>query len=160
VLHSFDGVGPAFLPVLGLAYRFTPELAVGVRAGGPAFAADLQATGGTIAVRQMLLSLDVAYEFPVAAIVRPVAIAGVGAYHLDVVGAAAPPYQGESDDLFAALFTLGPGAKLHLGERVSLLADVRAVLIVPQPIVRAAGQEVGSMSRPSLFGEVLVDVTF
>jgi hypothetical protein len=92
--------------------------------------------------------------------VRPVAIGGVGAYHLDVVGTATPPHKGESDDLFAAFFTVGPGAKLRLGERVSLLADLRLLFIVPQPIVRAVSQQVGSMSRPSLFGEMVIDVTF
>jgi hypothetical protein len=161
VLHSFAGVGPGFLPVLGLAYRPTPDLAVGVHAGGPAFAADLKVPAGTIAARQELLSLEVTYELPPAgATVRPVAIGGVGAYHLDVVGTATPPHKGESDDLFAAFFTVGPGAKLRFGERVSLLADLRLVFIVPQPIVRAASQEVGSMSRPSLFGEMVIDVSF
>ena len=162
VIHSFSGVGPAFLPALGLVFRPSSNLAIGLRAGGPAFAADLQASpAGSIAVRQKLVSLDVAYELLSAeAIVRPFAIGGVGAYHLDVVGTAAPSYQSETDDLFAAMVTLGPGAKLRFGERVSLLADLRLLLIAPQPIVRAALQEVGSMSRPSLFGEVVVDVAF
>jgi hypothetical protein len=43
---------------------------------------------------------------------------------------------------------------------VSLLGDVRLLFIAPRPIVRAAGSEAGSMSRPSLFGEVVVDVAF
>ena len=162
VIHSFSGVGPAFLPVLGLAFRPMPDLAIGLRAGGPAFAADLQAPpAGTIAVRQKLLSLEVAYEFLASrATVRPVAIGGIGVYHLDVVGAAAPTYTGETDDLFAAIVTVGPGAKLRFGERVALLADLRLLFIAPQPVVRAAMQEVASMSRPSLFGEMVVDVTF
>ncbi|HMJ50912.1 MAG TPA: hypothetical protein VK540_02525 [Polyangiaceae bacterium] len=161
VIHSFSGVGPAVLPVLGLGYRLTNDLSLGLRAGGPAFAADLQAPGGTIAVRQQLLVLDVTYELlSPNAMVRPVAVGGIGAYHLDVVGAASPPYKGESDDLFAALVAIGPGARLRLGERASLLGDVRLLFIAPQPRVRAAGAEVGSMSRPSLFGEVVVDVAF
>jgi hypothetical protein len=160
VLHSFSGMGPAFLPVVGLAYRVARDLAVGVRAEGPAFAADLQAPSGTIAVRQELVTLEVTYELLLAGAVRPFAIGGIGVYHLDVVGAAAPPYKGESDDLFAAAVAIGPGARLRLGERVSLLADLRALFIAPQPIVRASGVEVGSMSRPSLFGEVVVDVAF
>jgi hypothetical protein len=162
VIHSFSGVGPALLPVLGLGFRPLSDLAIGLRAGGPAFAADLQAPQvGTMAVRQKLVSLEVAYELlSPAATVRPVAIGGVGVYHLDVAGTAAPPYSGETDDLFAAMATLGPGAKLRFGERVSLIADLRLLFIAPQPIVRAALQEIGRMSRPSLFGEVVVDVAF
>jgi hypothetical protein len=161
VIHSFAGVGPAFLPVIGLAYRLTTDVAIGLRAGGPAFAADLKAIGGTIAARQEMLSLEIRYEFlSRAASVRPFAIGGVGAYHLGVVGAASPPYKGESDDLFAALFALGPGAKVRLGERVSIVGDLRLLFVAPKPTVRAAGAEVGSMSRPSLFGEVAADVTF
>jgi hypothetical protein len=160
-IHSFSGVGPAFLPVLGFAYRFTSDWTVGLRAGGPAFAADLSAPGGTIAVRQELVTLDITYELlSPGASVRPVAIGGVGAYRLDVVGAAVPPFTGESNDFFAVLFALGPGAKLRLGERVSLLADLRLLFIAPQPIVRAVTVEVGRMSRPSLFGEVVADVAF
>jgi len=162
VIHSFSGVGPAFLPALGLVFRPIPNLAIGLRAGGPAFAADLPALpAGTIAVRQKFVSLDVAYELlSPGATLRPFVIGGVGAYHLDVVGTAVPPYKSETDDHFAAMVTLGTGAKLRFGERVSLLADLRLLLIAPQPIVRAALQEVGSMSRPSLFGEVVVDVAF
>ena len=160
VIHSFSGVGPAVLPLLGFAYRVTPDLAVGVR-GATAFAPDLRALGGTIAVRQDLVSLEITYTLPLeGATVRPIAIGGLGVYHLDVVGVAAPPYKGESNDLFAAIFGLGPGASVRLGERVSLLADVRLLFIAPQPIVRAAGAEVGRMSRPTLCGELLVDVAF
>jgi hypothetical protein len=162
VIHSLGGVGPALLPVLGVGFRPTPDLSIGLRAGGPAFAADLQVPpAGTIAVRQKLVSLEVAYELlSPTATVRPVAIGGVGAYHLDVVGTAAAPYSGETDDVFAAMATLGPGAKLRFGERVSIFADLRLLFIAPRPIVRAALQEVGSMSRPSLFGEVVIDVAF
>jgi hypothetical protein len=161
VLHSFAGIGPAFLPVLGLGYRLASDVVLRVRAAGPAFAADLPAVGGTIAVRQELVSFEGTYELlSPGATVRPVAIGGVGVYHLDVVGAAVPPYRGESNDLFAAFATIGPGAKIRLGNRVSVLGDLRLLFIVPQPVVRAAGVEVGSMSRPSLFGEAVVDVAF
>ena len=161
VIHSFSGVGPAVLPVLGLVYHLSTDVAFGIRAGGPAFAADLRATGGTIAVRQQLVNLDIIYALlsPGAA-VRPVVMGSVGAYHLDVVGAAAPPDRGESDGVWAALFGLGAGAKLRLGARVSLLGDLRLFFLAPQPIVRAAGAEVGRMSRPSMFGEVAIDVAF
>jgi len=161
MIHSFGGVGPAFLPVLGLGYRLSSAVAVGIRAGGPAFAADLPATGGTIAVRQELVTVEATYELlSPAATVRPVVIGGAGVYHLGVVGTATPPYRGESNGLFAALLAIGPGARVRLGERVSLLGDVRLLFIAPRPIVRAAASEAGSMSRPSLFGEVVVDVAF
>jgi hypothetical protein len=162
VIHSFSGVGPAVLPVLGFAYRPTSEVTVGLRAGGPTFAADLEAPpAGTIAARQKFASLEVAYAFlSEGATVRPVAIAGAGAYHLDVVGTAAPTYKSETDDTFAAMVTIGPGAKLRFGERVSLFADARLLFLAPPPRVRAALQEVGRMSQPSLFGEVVVDVAF
>jgi hypothetical protein len=161
VIHSFDGIGPAFLPVLGFSYRLGPALIAAVRAGGPAFAADLQAQGGTIAVRQGLAALELAYEFALPSpTLRPFVVGAVGAYHLDVVGAATPPYQGESDDLFAVMVAAGPGARLRLGERVALLADVRLLFLAPQPVVRAAEQTVATMSRPSLFGQLAIDVAF
>jgi hypothetical protein len=161
VIHSFDGIGPAFMPVLGLSYRMAPAFVAAVRAGGPAFAADLQVEGGTIAVRQWLAMLELTYELPWStSAVRPFVVGAAGVYHLDVAGAATPPYYGQSTATFAALFTAGAGAKLRLGDRVALLADLRLLIVAPQPVVRAAEQPVASMSRPSLFGQLALDVAF
>jgi hypothetical protein len=87
-------------------------------------------------------------------------VGAVGAYRLDVVGAATPPYQGESGNIFAVMFAAGPGARLRLGERVAVLTDVRLLILAPQPVVRAAEQTVATMSRPSLFGQIGIDVAF
>jgi hypothetical protein len=43
---------------------------------------------------------------------------------------------------------------------VAVLADVRALLLVPKPIVRAAGTEAGSVGRPSVLAELTFDVRF
>jgi hypothetical protein len=161
VIHSFDGIGPAFLPVLGFSYRLAPPLVAAIRAGGPAFTADLQTPEGSIAVRQGFAALELAYEFSLSSPpLRPFVVGAVGAYRLDVVGAATPPYQGESGNIFAVMFAAGPGARLRLGERVAVLTDVRLLILAPQPVVRAAEQTVATMSRPSLFGQIGIDVAF
>src|SRR6185295_6204149 len=66
VLAGPGGVGPAVLPVLGLSSRATADLALRVRAGGPAFAADLDVPVGTVSVRQELASLEVVLRLPVS----------------------------------------------------------------------------------------------
>ena len=160
VLHSFAGIGPAFLPVVGFSYRLSTTVTVGVRGGGPALASDLAATGGTIAVRQELAMLHVAYEPLPDTAVRPRVVIGAGAYHLHIAGAAEPPYRGESDGRFAAILAAGPGARLRVASRVSLVTDVRLLIVAPRPVVRAGGEEVASVSRPSLLGEAAIDVAF
>jgi hypothetical protein len=161
VLVASGGIGPAVLPALGLSYRATADVSLRLRAAGPAFASNLDVSLGTISVRQELLSLDLVYRPPVAAgAVRPLLLAGAGAYHLAVSGTAETPYHGRTDAVFAAHADLGAGAVFGLGRRVSILADARALVVVPKPFVRAAGQEVASAGRPSVLGEITFDVAF
>jgi hypothetical protein len=161
VLAGPGGVGPAVLPVLGLSYRATTDLSLRLRAGGPAFAADLAVPVGTISVRQELASLDVVLRLPVSSeSVRPIVVAGAGAFHLDVTGTAEPPYRGRTGGVFAAHIDIGAGAAVRLAPRVYFLGDVRAMWIAPRPFVRAAGVEVGSVGRPSVLGEATIDVRF
>jgi hypothetical protein len=161
VLAGPGGVGPAVLPVLGLSYRATAGLSLRLRAGGPAFAADLDVPAGTISVRQELASLELLLRLPVASeSVRPLLLAGAGAFHFDVTGTAQPPYQGKTGGVFAAHVDLGAGAAVRLAPRVFLLGDVRAMWVAPRPFVRAAGQEVGGVGRPSVLGETTIDVRF
>jgi hypothetical protein len=161
VLAGPGGVGPALLPILGFSYRATTQLWLRLRAGGPAFAADLEVPVGTIAVHQELVSLDLVYRPPFASgAVRPFFLAGAGAYHLDVSGTAEAPYHGRTGGLFAAHADLGAGAAVPLGSRVSIVAGARALLVAPKLVVRAAGEQVGSVGRPSVLGDLTVDVHF
>jgi hypothetical protein len=161
VLHSMGGVGPAALPILGLSYRATPALALRLRVGGPAFAADLKMPSGRIAVHQETILLDAVFRARGgAAWVRPIALVGAGAYRLDVAGTAVPPYQGRTGGLVGAVIDAGFGAALRLSSRASLLADARALLVMPKLVVRADGEEAGSIGRATLLGELSVDVAF
>jgi hypothetical protein len=161
VLHSFGNVGPAALPVLGFSYRSTSGMSLALRAGATAFASQLESHAGTVAARQQLATIDLGYELvPGAGRVRPIALVGAGVYHLDVAGTTSPPYQGRTERLLAALLEIGLGAEVPFGPRVSLVAALRALLVLPKPVIRAAGEEVGSTGRPSLLGEAAVEVHF
>jgi hypothetical protein len=159
VMHSFGNLGPAVLPVLAFSYRPTSGLSLAVRAGATAFASQLEAHAGTVAAQQQFAAIDLGYEFvPSIGRVRPIALIGAGVYHLDVTGTASSPYQGRTERLLAGLVEIGLGAQVQLGPRVSLVAAVRALFVLPKPVIRAAGEEVGSVSRPSLLGEAAVEV--
>jgi hypothetical protein len=134
---------------------------VGLKAGVTAFAPRLDAAVGSISVRQEFAMVDVVYALaPNARAVRPIAILDVGAYHLDITGTASAPYQGRTGRLWAAMFGLGAGADIPLGARVSIYAALRALLVTPKPIIRAAGEDVGSIGRPSLLGETVFQARF
>ncbi len=64
---------------------------------------------------------------------------GLGLHHLDVQGAASPPYIGHSDSAWAFLAEAGLGLDVRLGEAVSLAAGARAIFLTPRPIVQLAG---------------------
>jgi len=161
VIHSFGGVGTAILPVLGISYDLTRSLSLSLRAGAQAFSSEVEATVGTVGVRQGLAFLDVVYHLPLASThVRPLVLLGAGLYHVDIVGTARAPYLGRTDSLTAAAFDLGVGASFPLGARVSILADIRGVLVTPKPVIRAVGEAVGRVGQPALLGELAVQVGF
>jgi len=95
-----------------------------------------------------------------AAHIRPLAMLGAGAYHLGVTGTAAVPYEGRRGSVLSAMIDAGLGAALSLGAHVSLVGDLRAIYVMPKPIVRAAGMPFGEIRRPSLLGTVTAEVTF
>jgi hypothetical protein len=162
LLHSFGGVHAGVLPMLGASYRVAPAIALSLGLGAQAFASDVDAAPfGTIAVRQELACLDVVYQ-PLAsrAPLRPITFLGAGAYHLDVVGTARAPYEGRSAGKSAAFVDFGLGAMLSVSPRVSLLAAARALFLLPKPVIRAAGDSVADVGRPSLLGEMAVEVRF
>src|SRR6266567_2616065 len=95
VLHSFGGVGPAVLPILGLSYHPGGPIVLGLNAGVTAFASHVDARMGSISARQEFVSVDFVYELaPNPRGVQPIAVLGAGAYHLDISGTAAAPYEG------------------------------------------------------------------
>ena len=161
VLHSFGGVGPAVLPILGLSYLPGGPLALALEGGVTAFAPRIDAPMGRISARQEFVSFDLVYALasnPRG--VRPIAVLGAGAYHLDITGTASAPYEGRTGRLWAAMVAFGGGADIPLGPRVSLIAALHAVLALPKPIIRAAGEEVGNIGRPSFLGETVVQARF
>jgi hypothetical protein len=159
-LQAFGGIGGAILPLFGLSYRPLPRWSAALRVGGPAIASELSTPVGTESVRQALAWVEASFEPLGRGTVTPAILLGAGAYRFDVIGTAAAPYEGKSDGLTAAVFTAGGSARLRLGARVALVGSARLLWIAPEPVLLAAGTEVGSAGRPSLLADAMVDVAF
>jgi hypothetical protein len=149
VLGSAGGIGPSFAPQLRLAWGHRSGFAARLSVVGPAVGASLQSPLGRAEVRQELAALSLVYAVETGSFLVPVFSAGAGGYHLLATGSPDPPYTGRSDDAWAALVHAGAGAGARLSQRVMLLLDLHAILLLPRPVVTLAGAELGHAGRPS-----------
>ena len=90
----------------------------------------------------------------------PVASIGVGVYHLHATGNPAPPYEGSSEEVWAALADFGIGAGFRLTDSLMVLADAHALFAQPRPVIALGGEELGSAGRPSVYGSLGLTVRF
>lgn len=149
MLQSAGGIGPAVGPMLRLSFG-APRLAGRLTVAGPAVAPALAGAFGTLSVRQELALLELVYVFPGDGALVPVLSAGAGAYHLYAAGDPIPPYQAATGDVWSVLAGAGAGAGLRLSDRTTALADLHVLLTEPRPVVKLAGEELGTAGRPTV----------
>jgi hypothetical protein len=73
-----------------------------------------------------------------------------GAYHVGVRGTGVAPFQGLSQDLWAAVLDGGIGAHAQLLGGLALALEVHAMLTFPYPMVRIGDVDAGRTGRPSI----------
>jgi len=160
VLASADHLGPAAAPSLGAWLALPASFALRVRLVGPAFQSGLSNAIGSAVVRQEFASIDLAWIVPVRGALAPYVDVGGGPYHLHVQGAAAPPYHGTTDDVWAALAAAGAGVALRIAPSVSIAAEGRAIGLAPRPAVTIGGERVASAGAPSLLASASLVASF
>jgi hypothetical protein len=142
---STAGFGPTVGPSAWLSRAVAPGWLVGARWVGPTFGPALQGAGATARLQQMMLLGEVCRVVgrgPVA----PLAGVGIGAVESDATGQAAAPLQAHDVHALSAALHASLGLYVRLAERVGLVVETGALLLVPARPVRVVGETVGDAS--------------
>jgi hypothetical protein len=154
VLHSFEGIGPAVLPLLRVVYQPMPRVSLRLTASGLGTRPSVEAPGGQASVAQEFGLFEVAPVLLADSLVRPLLSVGVGAYHLQAEGAATAPYEASTQQVWTAVFDAGGGAYLAAGRHFGLALEAHVLFTSTSPVVRIAQLEAGSAGRPSVAGSL------
>jgi hypothetical protein len=146
--NGFGGFGPSLSLVLRFAYAVRRDTFVRATLGGPTLGSELHTAAGSATTRQEFGALELAYAVPLGPSAALLASGGGGVYHLQVQGSALPPLGARSQQLWSAVFDLGAGGALRIGEHSALLLDVHALVTQKQANVTFADGESRTSGRP------------
>jgi hypothetical protein len=164
VLHSFNGIGPAFAPAARIAWGDTNGFAWRVSIVGPAFGANLENARGTAFVRQELAMIECVYA-PSHGWLAPLLSVGAGGYHLYASGQPRDPRDRASEGhVYAGLVDVGVGLGAHIGSGAAALLDLHAFMTQPAAHVAigdgARDESIGPTGRPSFIASLGMSSTF
>jgi hypothetical protein len=154
VVGSFEGLGPAFLPLARLEASFRGRYLVRLTGAGFGPPTTVAVPSGRAEISQELILADGAFVFRHGRRLQPVLVIGAGAMHIAAEGIVSFPYAGRSDQRWAFAAAAGAGIRLHLHRRFELAVEADAVGVWPHPVVRFFNDEVARGGRPSLLGGV------
>ena len=155
-LASFDGVGPALLPLVRFDWAIQPQLVLQATLAGFGTQPSVATTAGNAQVAMQYALLGACYRLDWDHRVRPLAALSLGALHTAVVGQAELPREGHSVDQWSLLFDASLGAAFWLSQRYAMVLAGHAQLAQPYVAIHFGDQKVASSGRPNL----LVSLTF
>jgi hypothetical protein len=150
---SFDGVGPALLPMLRLNLALGPHSLMRVTLAGLGTRSHVESSSGPAG-----MSAEVAEQFGlVEAGVRlrprqrlqPFFSLGAGVRYTSAEGRASGLYQGQTAGRWSFLADVGTGLRMSLHRRFEIALEVHAQLAQPYPTIRFVDSQ-ASAGRPDL----------
>lgn len=150
VIFSFEGIGPALLPLARV--HFSPTPALELRLSGAALGTRPLVTSklGTARFAQSFVLLDATYGLTTSSALRPFAAIGGGAFRAEVFGSSAVDLPSKNSSLWAAALEVGAGSSYRLARGVELVVELDALLLSPFAVVRFADEERAKTGRPAL----------
>jgi hypothetical protein len=149
-MMSLDGVGPAMLPTVELAWALSPWLALQAALAGLGTRPTVGGQAGSSQVTQGYGLLGGSLRFREGARLRPFVALAVGALFTSVDGRADSPNLGRSAAQWSLLVDGGLGAALRLPNRFYLSLAGHAQFAEPYVAVRFLDQVVATAARPNL----------
>jgi hypothetical protein len=148
---SFDGVGPALLPLVRLDLALGSYTLIRATAAGLGTRARVQAQSGWADLAEQFGLLEVGLRWRAGQRLQPFFSLGAGAQHTSAEGRASLPYtQGQTAGRWAFLADAGAGLRLSLVHHFELALEVHAQLAQPYPVVRFLGAQTATSGRPDL----------
>jgi hypothetical protein len=153
VLASFDGLGPAVLPVARV--RFAPNPVFSLRVTGAWLGSEpsVHAATGSATVEQGVVLAECAAR-PWQGRIVPIASVGAGAYYVGVNGSADPalPYPAKHTTTVSFALEAGLGVAVPIASRLEVVVEAEALFVDPGIAVRFLDQDAAKIGRPSVLG--------
>jgi hypothetical protein len=130
--------GVAAGPSLGLSYRTTDWLELGILASGPLVGAKLETVEGSATMHQELGLLEARVSVLRSPLFDVGVNAALGVHLLSAEGQALPPLLSKSDRVASFAFAMGLAAEVKLSARIALGVTLRAVGMAPRVGVAVA----------------------
>lgn len=156
LLTSFDGVGPALLPLVRFELPLTPALMATATASGFGTRPTVTTEAGSVEVAQSYGVLGLRYSVPAQAVVRAFAALGVGTLRTALEGSADSPHRGHDVVQWAFLGEASLGATWRLSQRYTLSLAAHVQVATPYVAIHFVDTEVATTGRPNL----LTSLTF
>jgi len=150
VLASFEGVGPAIVPVARARFAATPTLQLQATTAWLGTRPLLQTPAGTASIDQGVALLECSAHLWRSRPLRPFASLGAGTYYVGVSGNGDTPYRSERSASFAFAFDAGLGVSLPLGPHFEMVLEAQAIVVDPGIAIRLLDVEAGRVGRPSI----------
>jgi hypothetical protein len=154
LIASTEG-GASPRPLIRLAIALPRSISVRLAIAPSVAASALTARHGTVAFRQTLASLDVAYTFLASSTtVRPLVALGGGVFSLEVAGSADPGYVSLRGAKASGFVSAGAGVEVRLTQGLRMLASVSVLALLPPPTVSALGEPLARLGRPAFLPSI------
>ncbi|HEY6725778.1 MAG TPA: hypothetical protein VI197_17205, partial [Polyangiaceae bacterium] len=150
LLTSFDGVGPAVLPLVRFEARLGAALAATATVSGFGTRPTVATQAGSVEVAQDYATLGLRYSVPSDATVRAFAALGAGALRTALEGSADPPNQGHDVDQWSFLAEASLGLSWQLSQRYTLSLAEHVQFAAPYAAIHFVDTEVATTGRPNL----------
>jgi hypothetical protein len=148
---SLDGVGPAFLPVLGFDWAIHQALAGQVMLAGLGTHPTVGNQEGTAEIAQAYGLLGVCYSFLHEQRLRPFVVLAAGVLHTSVEGRTESPANQElQGNRWSFLLDVGAGATLRLRDRLFVSLALHTQMAKPRLAIRVVDEVVASSAGPNL----------
>ena len=150
---SFDGVGPALLPMVRLDLALGSYVLIRATAAGLGTRARVQAQSGWADLAEQFGLIEAGVRLRPRRRLQPFVSLGAGAQHTSAEGRASASslyYQGHTAGRWAFLADAGAGLRLSLVHHFEIALEVHAQLAQPYPAVRFLGAQVATSGRPDL----------
>ena len=153
ILASFDGLGPAVLPVVRVRFAPAPPIRLRVTGAWLGTQPSVRAPTGSATVEQGLALAECAAR-PWRGPIAPFLSIGVGAYYAGVNGDAnrASPYQGTRSSAVAFTAEAGIGVSALVASRLEMVLEAEGLVSDPGIAIRFLEVDAARIGRPSLLG--------
>lgn len=150
VLTTFNGVGPALLPIVRFGWALRPWLALQATVAGFGSQPRVDAADGSVEVAQQFGLLGLCVCAASGARISPVFSFSVGALHTALAGHPSALNLGHEQDSWALVFDGSVGVRLRWSERFYSTVATHAQLAEPYTAIHVVDTVVAKTGHPSL----------